>query len=368
MDEIEELDLFGGEETIQLSNSLVEKSLQKQFEENIERVLKAIEEGDQDEFLAVVERDERLLKYQDSYQYTLLHLACESKNPRREIVEYLCERIAINGTEVTGKMTPFFVAYGNEKINKEILRVMLEKGALTRTERNKGAPHYACENEAVSIEILEYLLSMKADPNCVTKRGKSPLFCLCTRNNVDFCKLKLVVRYGADVNLSDSRGCSLLHLLCKNSNFRLGTLQFLVEELKADLRRFDDEGNSIVSNNLEIKEYLKLSGLIQVEGGLLGSVRRGDLEQLRFILSQMRENNPFKQVALLEAFKPSEFNFEIVRELILSGTKPNFLSEFSLTPFQLLCSKPELTLEMLQFFVKSGADVNGGLSHRLTGK
>lgn len=135
------------------------------------------------------------------YEETLLHcwirLNNKNKSTRKLLLEYGAD---INATEMYGKsLLHTAVSCGNYETTKWLL----DKGAYVNSQNIfKETPlHYAANG---NIDLGTLLLTQGADPNCINKKGETPLSLAAKFTHTEV--VKLLLTYGGDTARIDFSG------------------------------------------------------------------------------------------------------------------------------------------------------------------
>ena len=86
----------------------------------------------------------------------------------------------------------------------------------------------ACKTDKPKLELIKFLLELKADVNHVDEdKGRSALHWLCENKSASSELVSLLVSHGADVNVKDKSGDTPMHLSISSMNFSV--LDALIE-------------------------------------------------------------------------------------------------------------------------------------------
>ena len=79
-----------------------------------------------------------------------------------------CWKIDVNSKDIYN-FTPLHYACVNDSVTTELINYLVEKKSdVNSNEGNVGLPlHYACRNEKVSVEIIKFLIENKSDTNSI---------------------------------------------------------------------------------------------------------------------------------------------------------------------------------------------------------
>ncbi|CUG94025.1 Hypothetical protein, putative, partial [Bodo saltans] len=135
----------------------------------------------------------------------ILHLACANPSPDFEVVSLLVYHRPelINGVDTSTGSTALHLACSASAISMPVVDLLLSKGASVTVLDNDGLSpfHVAVRNMSDGSHNLKKLLLLKAnaDVNGPTGRGETPAHLVCTHDRfVDV--LRFLVRYGANLN------------------------------------------------------------------------------------------------------------------------------------------------------------------------
>jgi hypothetical protein len=135
----------------------------------------------------------------------ILHLACANPSPDFEVVSLVVYHRPelINGVDTSTGSTALHLACSASAISMPVVDLLLTKGASVTVLDNDGLSpfHVAVRNMSDGTHNLKKLLLLKgnADVNGPTGRGETPAHLVCTHDRfVDV--LRFLVRYGANLN------------------------------------------------------------------------------------------------------------------------------------------------------------------------
>lgn len=100
-----------------------------------------------------------------------------------------------------------------EKGYKDIVQKLLESGALVdhRDKKKRTPLFYAIESQTQNVDVVEELISRKADVNAVSINGLSPLLLAAEKRHSRV--ISVLLKNGADIKFaSDELGNTALHI------------------------------------------------------------------------------------------------------------------------------------------------------------
>lgn len=180
------------------------------------------------------------------------------------------------------------------------------------------------------IEVVEnYLNSSEFTANAKDPNGYTPIHAAASYGHIDL--LKLLMSKGGDINVQDNEGDTPLHHVED-----INTAKFLVEELKADFKIKNEEGQTAAEYIEEEEEYPELAQYLR---SLLhdkpetsdGSVLEGlpvpgtvDGHAIRYTMEEDAGDMDPERRQKLEEIANSENPEEALRELITSAVREGF--------------------------------------------
>ncbi|MFN4149809.1 MAG: ankyrin repeat domain-containing protein, partial [Candidatus Sericytochromatia bacterium] len=163
---------------------------------------------------------------EDNKGFTPLMLSCQNEKSSKEIVELLISKGADLNSVVTGEdnkgFTPLMFACKNG--NKEIVELLLSKGSdvnfVSKGDIFTGYTSLIFASRNGNKEIVELLLSKGADINVVDTLGYTALMYSCENGNKEI--VELLISRGADVNSvvtgEYDKGYTPLMFACESGN------------------------------------------------------------------------------------------------------------------------------------------------------
>jgi len=181
-------------------------------------------------------------EYGNAGLWTCLHFAVRSNNP--SLIEFLLARGAdVNKRNWNGDI-PLQLAF--EHGDTKLLHQLIDAGSNVNNINKKGANSLLeTAKFSVEAEIIEKLLSNKAEPNLVSYRNRTILKSVVASEDVD--RLGLLIKHGADVNFPDKKQRTALHHAINHSSAS-GDATFDTEHLllknSADVNAVDALGRT----------------------------------------------------------------------------------------------------------------------------
>ncbi|KAL6079726.1 Ankyrin repeat domain-containing protein 46 [Balamuthia mandrillaris] len=191
---------------------------------------------------------------------TPLHLAAETRNGEEVVAALIDYGANIEAKDEDGR-TPlhYSVIAGEEKT----LQLLLSSGANVNAvdDRREGALHFACEHQRESIAAF-LLSSLSFDPDCRSKRHRTPLHLAASRGNVELCDLLL--RYGADVNAKIKNGRTPLIYAAANGNEDVVKRLLEENEIDVDARERGNKTEERTTKRRNALEWAQTRGHLSV--------------------------------------------------------------------------------------------------------
>ncbi|XP_071083391.1 uncharacterized protein [Haliotis cracherodii] len=195
---------------------------------------------------------------------TPLHTAC-SRGIVGGIRVLLEKKADVSAIDADGN-TMLHLACGSDQPNKDIVKLLLDNGAniSSLNKENKTPLHVLCEKQHNSRSVvISFLLNCEAPVNSLDMHGHTPFYLLLDRG---FCleEVELLLDNGAKVNMKDHFEETAVHAACRSFNCR--AVEMLLQS-GGDLQARDRRGQSClhhavsVMNNGDVVKYLLQRGL-----------------------------------------------------------------------------------------------------------
>ena len=193
----------------------------------------------------------------DANNVTPLHLVCLHEN--EEALQKLLQAGANPNICSVGRVSPLLTAVQQTK-NVRIIQKLLVAGADPNisTETNKTTPlHVACD--CTCENILQLLLSHKAEPDVLDSDGHTPLCVATYRGNFNI--VKLLLKAGASTELENDERCwTPIFFAAAQIDDQVNILKLLIEN-GAVLTKKDKLGKTVLDiatqlGNTKAKEFL----------------------------------------------------------------------------------------------------------------
>ena len=306
----------------------------------------------------------------DSSQATLLYAECQKKQyASLDVVKFLVEKGCPLDKGLFGQSRTitllFALCSGDIQNNKDIIKYLIEKKApintfsFKRKKINKTPLYKLCTQENVDVGLIQFMLDHGANPNIGDKK---PLFALCKAEKVNIDAIKLLLQYKADVNGENKLGKDssntlfALNVLCSAKTKNLEAITLLFDN-GADLSKCSTNPFYEICKDPQCTlEYIKLF----VDHGASLHIKPL-LDDRYYYYSDDQAYTPLAFVCLRNSI-----DFNIIQYLIDTGSDVN---EGKFKPLSLLCSKEEIDENIfneIKYLIDKGADVNGESDIKIT--
>lgn len=314
----------------------------------------------------------RVMRQNDDYKEIglfsapILHIAIQKKYD--EIADFLIDKGAkVDMTDAKGK-TPLFLAVSTN--NYKIVQKLVSKG----TDVNQPELEYGSTplEQATDVQIVNFLLSKKADPNHISNYG-SVMHAHAHDKTPDI--LKSLIAHGGKINLAGYEGNTPLQQILNDDYSKEITVDQVknLVQLGADLKIKNDRGFTaydiaIEKDRNDIADYLQHSGAVSgdQESVLNNALYKGDVETVKRVLEGGYSAKDFRYAlaAISNSYKikPAD-QLAILKLLAEHGTNLSG-SDSGRQGATLLhmTSDPDT----IDFLVSQGVDVNGIDANRTT--
>ncbi len=151
----------------------------------------------------------------------------------------------VNEIGFGGQTALILASYGDSKNSQEIVEILISNRADVSVQDNSGYTPLHCAVIRGRISIVEILLSNKAPVNAVTNDGRTPLFLSVLEGSKEMVELLLM--HNAAVNQADSRGWQPLHAVLRTNSFNSNAKErkdivFLLIQYGADVNASNPKG------------------------------------------------------------------------------------------------------------------------------
>jgi ankyrin repeat protein len=212
----------------------------------------------------------------------------------------------------------------------EYIRLLVDQGADVNQKINSYTPlMIACEQG--NLEIVEYLLSKKADINAIDKEGKNtPLIYAAANGHPKV--VELLIKHNANINIKNFCGLTALDLAVVSNNIEVQAVLHAYNALQGDLV------------NIISKE------------ALLQAVKAGNYEFVNIAIKNKKDIEIKDHVGSTLLIHAAESGYvNIVELLIKSGANLNTQNDFGKTA--LMAAVDEGQLETASVLIKNKADL-----------
>ncbi|XP_065907282.1 ankyrin repeat and protein kinase domain-containing protein 1-like [Dysidea avara] len=205
----------------------------KPTKEECDRLKEATINGDVDSIKGILSNGVDVNAAVDSKNWTTLHYAALHDQP--DVIRVLHEYgVDINCQDVDNQTPLRYAASGN---HPDVIRVLHEYGAdVNCQDKDNWTPlHYAAS--ANCLDAIRILHEYGADVNCQEKNGDTPLYFAAFNDHVD--AVKILHKYGGNMYCKNKEHKTPLHDAVDKK--RIGTVKCIVEELKMNISKFDED-------------------------------------------------------------------------------------------------------------------------------
>ena len=208
-----------------------------------------------------------------------------------EVVRHLLSSIFVDVNCATGEHQTTPLCEATEKGQKEVVEVLLEKGAeLDRTGKYGWTPMFFAVRmfpSQTAKDLSQLFLDRGADPSRATNYGLTPLYLAITKGYTDV--VQLLLDRGADPNMADPFGLTPLHL----------AEIILLLNRGADPNKADNNGRIIMHQ----------------------AARRGDEELVRLLLCKGAERHPIDHLGRTPLALAQQHGYTNIVEILTDVSK-----------------------------------------------
>ena len=253
------------------------------------------------------------------FEITPLITACQKNDI--EIVKYLVQKGADINAKNDDAITPLMIACQGNDI--KIMKNLFEKGEFEKK-------FYNTVDVKINIEIVKYLVEKGANVNAKNYNRSTPLIIACYENDIEI--VKYLVEKGADVNTKDINGVTPLLIACERNDINI--VKHLVEN----------------GANVNEKNRFEITPLIT-------ACQKNDIEIVKYLVEKganVNEETKNQDTPLMIALNRK--NIKIVKYLVEKGANVNEKNKYEMTPLTIACNSRNF--EILNYLVQNGADLN----------
>ena len=164
-----------------------------------------------------------------------LFYASENKNINIDVIKILMDNC--NDIKIADEcgVTPLHVACRTGNI--KLVKFFIEYGSdpLFKTKENETILHFACQNDSIEIELLEYILSLGVNINDTTNSKKSAFHFACEHLSDAYKQLEFLYEKGADIYQYNNRHQRCLDFALLNPHSSIDLFNFLLQHNICDL-------------------------------------------------------------------------------------------------------------------------------------
>ncbi len=224
-----------------------------------------------------------------------------------------------------------------------------------------------------NLEKVEQLLAMGADPRAANEGGSTML--MYAARNGHLPVVKAILKGAKDIDAyivwsGDEKVTALHYAVSKNENIKVAKA---IIEAGADIKNKQLYGNlancALQNRNKDILKLLEGYGLTPVVSGkdLVLFADNTNLKKVVELLGEYEFSQEDLNKALLAVSRSSSTGFaqdgtntkfEIIKELVAKGAQAGIKNEHGETPILNMCRTSAGTVEVIQFLIDNGADVN----------
>lgn len=322
-------------------------------ESDLDQLLNAIEEGDLNEVIRLIEADNTLLNplMDCEASTTPLIMACE--NSQLDIILYLLEMGADpnqrSGDEHTALIAT--IEFGkNKEIILKILDALIEHGAdVNAKDKYSGTPlSRACLSRKSHPDLLDFLIEKGADMDVTLgNKGSNLLMYSCEFGRIE--AVKFLLTKGFDLYTTNSNGDTTLIVASREGHIDM--VRFLLEN-GLDINEKNNHGNNALmianSNDHTNIAYLLLNSMTSEAREEFANQNKNNLVLFNSFKASLQENATELKNKLLEASKTGELS-EVIT-LLKCGAYIDATDENKKTPLMWACQNehPDIVAYLLE--------------------
>ncbi|KAJ3450642.1 ankyrin repeat-containing protein [Anaeramoeba flamelloides] len=260
----------------------------------------------------------------------------------------------VNYKSRRGEWTPLIYCCWKRR-DKELLDFLLSIGADPKLTSSSGctALHYLCDVPYEDSSFVETLISKGANVNQANTMKWTPLHCACgSQNKFPNAEIiKILISNGADLSCKTESGWTALHLICELPKPNAEIVKALLEN-GANVNVTTEDGWSVVHFLAEPRDDPRN--------------RTSTCKALRLVVNHGANVNflntdGFSAFHLLSVPEKGKIDLEILRNLINTKASLNLRKNGKKngeTPLYLLCHNETIDFDACKLMIRNGADLN----------
>ena len=145
---------------------------------------------------------------------------------------------------------------------------------------NNNVLHLLCQNEAITIPIIEFVISKDININETNNEYLTPLQILCSHSSISLPLIECLIKHGADIKKAKKKNETPLNIILSNPNVSLNIIKKLTDEegVKNCILEAVNNRNIQLMQNLSGDEYQEIdenSNIVEyvIENKVINSFR-----------------------------------------------------------------------------------------------